>query len=390
VREYSVVLLTAAIVTFLATSVIRTLARHFRAMTQVRDRDVHAIPTPRWGGFGMYVGVAAGMLLAHQLPALQRTFGYSSETTAVLVAGGLICLLGAVDDRFDLDPLTKFVGQIACAGVMVLLGVQLQYVYVPFGDIGTVSLGSDVGVPLTILLTVLAVNAMNMVDGLDGLLVGVAGIAALAFFAYSYYLARTGYGDVASAPTLTTALLAGACLGFLPHNFSPARIFLGDSGSMLIGLMLSAAAVSAAGRTDAQTLSSGSDPQTLSSLGGVLPLTLPLLIPLAVLAIPLVDLVLAVLRRTRAGRSPFSPDKQHLHHRLLEIGHSQRRAVLTMYLWSGLLAFGTVAIAITGQTIPVLLGMVVLAVIAVVLSQVPKFRRGSPARRRPQRAKTLT
>jgi UDP-GlcNAc:undecaprenyl-phosphate GlcNAc-1-phosphate transferase len=320
------------------------------------------------------------MLLAHQLPALQRTFGYSSETTAVLVAGGLICLLGAVDDRFDLDPLTKFVGQIACAGVMVLLGVQLQYVYVPFGDIGTVSLGSDVGVPLTILLTVLAVNAMNMVDGLDGLLAGVAGIAALAFFAYSYYLARTGYGDVASAPTLTTALLAGACLGFLPHNFYPARIFLGDSGSMLIGLMLSAAAVSAAGRAD---------PQTLSSLGGVLPLTLPLLIPLAVLAIPLVDLVLAVLRRTRARRSPFSPDKQHLHHRLLEIGHSQRRAVLTMYLWSGLLAFGTVAIAITRHTIPVLIAMAVLALIAVVLSQLPKFRRGRPAGPMPQRAKAL-
>ena len=382
-REYSVVLLTAAIVTFLATSVIRTLARHFKAMTHVRDRDVHAIPTPRWGGFGMYAGVVAGMLVAHQLPALQRTFGYSSETTAVLVAGGLICLLGAVDDRFDLDPLTKLVGQIACAGVMVLLGVQLQYVYVPFGDIGTVSLGSDVGVPLTILLTVLAVNAMNMVDGLDGLLVGVAGIAALAFFAYSYYLARTGYGDVASAPALTTALLAGACLGFLPHNFYPARIFLGDTGSMLIGLTLSAAAVSAAGRAD---------PQALSSFGGVLPLTLPLLIPLAVLAIPLVDLVLAVLRRTRAGRSPFSPDKQHLHHRLLEIGHSQRRAVLTMYLWSGLLAFGTVAIAITGQTIPVLVGMAVLAVVAVVLSQLPKIGRQRPGQRsapvRRQRART--
>ncbi len=383
-REYSVVLLTAAIVTFLASSVIRSLARHFRAMTQVRDRDVHAIPTPRWGGFGMYAGVAAGMLLAHQLPALQRTFDYSSETTAVLVAGGLICLLGALDDRFDLDPLTKFVGQIACAGVMVLLGVQLQYVYVPFGDIGTVSLGSDVGVPLTILLTVLTINAMNMVDGLDGLLVGVAGIAALAFFAYSYYLARTGYGDVASAPTLTTALLAGACLGFLPHNFYPARIFSGDSGSMLIGLMLSAAAVSAAGRAD---------PQTLSSLGGVLPLTLPLLIPLAVLGIPLVDLMLAVLRRTRARRSPFSPDKQHLHHRLLEIGHSQRRAVLTMYLWSGLLAFGTVAIAITRQTIPVLIAMAVLAVIAVVLSRLPgigqaRTARPSPGAQRPPRVST--
>jgi len=147
--------------------------------------------------------------------------------------------------------------------------------------------------------------------------------------------------------------------------------------------MLSAAAVSAAGRAD---------PQTLSSLGGVLPLTLPLLIPLAVLAVPLVDLALAVLRRTRARRSPFAPDKQHLHHRLLEIGHSQRRAVLTMYLWSGLLAFGTVAIAITRQTLPVLVGMAVLAVMAVVLSRLPGIgrRRPIPPPARPHRQRVET
>ena len=154
-----------------------------------------------------------------------------------------------LDDKWGLDALTKLTGQIAAAGVMVLLGVQLAFLFLPVADIGTLSLGPDIGVPLTILLTVLTVNALNFIDGLDGLAAGVSAIAALAFFAYSYHLGLTGYDDVASAPALITAVLAGACLGFLPHNFSPARIFMGDSGSMLVGLMLSAAAVTATGQS---------------------------------------------------------------------------------------------------------------------------------------------
>jgi len=367
VREYALVFAVAAAVTYLLTPLVRVLAVRGHAMAQPRDRDVHAIPTPRLGGVAMYGGVAAAFLTAHQLPALQETFRRSSETTAVLIAGGLICLLGVVDDRWGLDALTKLAGQVVAAGVMVLLGVQLLMFYVP-GGTGTVLLSSDQAVPLTVLLCVLTVNAINFIDGLDGLAAGVAGIAALAFFAYSYHLSREENYAVASAPTLVSAVLGGACLGFLPHNFQPARIFMGDSGSMLIGLMLAAAATAATGRADPQTFGSSD----------VLPLVLPLLIPLAVLAVPFVDLVLAVLRRARAGRSPFSPDKMHLHHRLLEIGHSHRRAVLIMYFWSALLAFGGVSLTITDGPLLVLAVMATLGVVAVLASGIPRLRAARP------------
>jgi UDP-GlcNAc:undecaprenyl-phosphate GlcNAc-1-phosphate transferase len=376
-REYAVVLLAAALVTFLATPVVRVAAVRFRVMAAVRDRDVHVIPTPRGGGVAMYLGVAAGVLVASQLPTLQRSFEFSTQTVAVLVAGGLICLLGVLDDRFGLDALTKLTGQIAAAGVMVLLGVQLAFLFVPIADIGTLSLGSDVGVPATILLTVFTVNALNFIDGLDGLAAGVSAIAALAFFAYSYHLGLVGYDDVASAPALITAVLAGACLGFLPHNFSPARIFMGDSGSMLVGLMLSAAAVSATGQTDSQTL---------GSAASLLPLTLPLLVPVAVLFIPFIDLLMAVVRRTRRGQSPFNPDKMHLHHRLLSIGHSHRRAVLIMYFWAALLSFGAVALSITGGTVEVLVIIGALLVVGVVVVLSPRARRAAIAARQAELA----
>ncbi|MBB3678552.1 UDP-GlcNAc:undecaprenyl-phosphate GlcNAc-1-phosphate transferase [Modestobacter versicolor] len=376
-REYAVVLLAAAMVTFLATPVVRVAAVRFRVMAAVRDRDVHVIPTPRGGGVAMYLGVAAGVLVASQLPSLQRSFEFSTQTIAVLVAGGLICLLGVLDDRFGLDALTKLTGQIAAAGVMVLLGVQLAFLFLPVADIGTLSLGSDVGVPATILLTVLTVNALNFIDGLDGLAAGVSAIAALAFFAYSYHLGLVGYDDVASAPALITAVLAGACLGFLPHNFSPARIFMGDSGSMLVGLMLSAAAVSATGQTDSQTL---------GSAASLLPLTLPLLVPVAVLFIPFIDLVMAIVRRSLRGQSPFAPDKMHLHHRLLSIGHSHRRAVLIMYFWAALLSFGAVALSITGGTVEVLVIIGALLVVGVVVVLSPRARRAAIAARQAELA----
>lgn len=366
-REYVVVLLTAGLVTYLATPVVRLAAVRLRMMAAPRERDVHVIPTPRGGGVAMYLGVAAAVLVATRLPALQRTFD-DSQTAAVLIAGGLICALGVLDDKFGLDALTKLTGQIAAAGVMVLLGVQLLYVFLPVADIGTLSLGPDIGVPLTLLLTVLTVNALNFIDGLDGLAAGVSAIAALAFFAYSYNLGVEGYDDIASAPTLITAVLAGACLGFLPHNFSPARIFMGDSGSMMVGLMLSAAAVSATGQAD---------PQTFDSAATLLPLALPLLVPIAVLSIPFIDLVMAVVRRSLRGRSPFSPDKMHLHHRLLAIGHSHRRAVLVMYFWAALLSFGAVGLSIAGGRVELVVGIAVLLVLGVVVVLSPRARRAA-------------
>jgi UDP-GlcNAc:undecaprenyl-phosphate GlcNAc-1-phosphate transferase len=182
------------------------------------------------------------------------------------------------------------------------------------------------------------VNAVNMVDGLDGLATGVVGIGSLAFFAFCYQLTNLNNASLASTGALLSAMLGGACVGFLPHNINPARVFMGDSGSMLIGLVLSASAITLTGQYSGADLSHGA----MGSPASLAPTFLPLALPITLLVVPIADLVLAVIRRTRAGRSPFAPDKQHLHHRLLEIGHSQRRAVFIMWLWAALVAFGTV------------------------------------------------
>ncbi len=363
-REYLLVCFVAAAVTYLLTPVARRVAVRTGTMAQVRDRDVHSIPTPRLGGVAMYAGVCAAFLVAHSLPALRSVFDYS-DVEAVVVSGGFIVLLGVVDDRFQLDALTKLAGQVVAAGIMVLLGLQLLFVTLP--GVGATSLGPE-GVPLTVLLTLLTVNAMNFIDGLDGLLAGVGAISALAFFAFSYSLSS---GSVTSgvaqerisSPTLIAVVLAGACLGFLPHNFNPARIFMGDSGSMLVGLMLAASVTSLTGQFDYSGLPSSA----------TFPVLLPLLLPLAVLAVPFVDLLLAIVRRTRAGRSPFSPDKAHLHHRLLEIGHSHTRAVLMRYFWTALLAFGGVALSLTGAA-TVLAVAASIAVVGLVALSLPRLR----------------
>jgi UDP-GlcNAc:undecaprenyl-phosphate GlcNAc-1-phosphate transferase len=361
VREYLLAAFVAAAVSYLLTPVARRLAEAVGAYTAVRDRDVHTIPTPRLGGIAMFAGVCAAMLVASRLPTLQRVFD-TSETRGVLTAGVLLIAIGAADDRWGLDALTKLAGQILAAGIMVLQGVQL--LYVPFPG-GALSLGPDLGVPLTVLFVVMTINAVNFIDGLDGLAAGVVAIASLAFFAYSYELSVVKHFDRASAPTLITAVLTGACLGFLPHNFNPARIFMGDSGSMLLGLMLSSSGVTLTGRLDPSAIHGSV----------VLPTLIPLLIPLAVLAVPFVDLLLAVFRRTRTGQAPWTPDKLHLHHRLLRIGHSHARAVLIMYLWSALIAGGAVTIAFA-QDRPMLVLSLYVAAAAVLLfaSAVPRLR----------------
>jgi UDP-GlcNAc:undecaprenyl-phosphate GlcNAc-1-phosphate transferase len=362
VREYVLTLVVVASVTYLLTPLARRAAVALGALARVRDRDVHAIPTPKLGGLAMYGGLAAGLVVASRLPTLQRVF-VSSVGRGVLYGGAVLVVLGAIDDRFELDALSKLAGQVLAAGIMVLQGVQLLFLPFPHAEI---SLGPDIGVPATVLLVVLTINAVNFLDGLDGLAAGIVGIAAAAFFVYSYTLSVVHHFDVATAPTLLTAICAGVCLGFLPHNFNPARVFMGDSGSMLLGLMLAAATVSLTGQIDANAIKNSD----------VFPALLPLLLPLAVLAVPLIDLLLAVIRRTRAGVAPWSPDKEHLHHRLLMLGHSQTRAVIIMYFWSALIAGAAVAVSVSTGMVPVLTVGGSLAVLLLAISWRPRWRLG--------------
>jgi UDP-GlcNAc:undecaprenyl-phosphate GlcNAc-1-phosphate transferase len=249
--EYALVGCIAAIGSFLCTPVARLVATRWGAVAKPRDRDVHAVDTPRLGGTALLAGFAIAMLIAHALPTLRSTFLNGTEIAGVLWGGLIVCGLGVLDDRYELDALTKFAGQVTAAAVMSIVGgVQLLSLYIPFGGIGTVQLDRDASVELTIVLAVLTINAVNFIDGLDGLAAGVRAIEGIAFFGYSYHLASVGNTDIAAAPTLICAGLVGACLGFLPHNFSPARVFMGDSGSMLVGLMLCAAAVTAFSKVD--------------------------------------------------------------------------------------------------------------------------------------------
>lgn len=226
-------------------------------------------------------------------------------------------------------------------------------------------------------LVVITINAVNFVDGLDGLAAGMVCIATCAFFLYAYRI-WFGYGIEAAAPaTLFAAILMGMCLGFLPHNMHPARIFMGDSGSMLIGLVLAAAAISITGQVDpdAMALFVGGERNATHAM---LPVFIPLILPLTIIAIPMTDLVLAIVRRTWKGQSPFAADRGHLHHRLLELGHSHSRAVLIMYFWSGLIAFGTVAYSVHSASMWIVLAIAALSAVGLLLLLLPRFTPRAP------------
>ncbi|MEJ7707378.1 MAG: MraY family glycosyltransferase [Nocardioidaceae bacterium] len=346
--EYVLIFVTALSVTYLLAVPAREIAMRFGAFARVRDRDVHEIPIPYFGGVAMMGGLVAAYLVAQQLPFLRESADRGvilGDARAVLLGGAIMCLLGALDDVFELDAITKFAGELLAAGVVVVQGVQLYRFSLP-GDgsvLGVFAFSSSSQVALiTMFLIVATVNAVNFVDGLDGLAAGVVGIGATAFLLYSVALVRVNGAELAATSAVLTAALAGACFGFLPHNFFPARIFMGDSGSLLIGFMLACSAISLTSRYSNSALNRG----LYGAEASLLPALLPLILPLAVLLVPFLDLVMAVVRRTRAGRSPFSPDREHLHHRLIEIGHSQRRAVLVMYLWASLVAFGVVVVSL--------------------------------------------
>ena len=370
-REYLLVLLVAAAVTYLSSALCRRLALKVGALAKVRDRDVHTVEMPYFGGVAMLAGVAAAILLSWQLPFLGSQPTVGQDSRAVLVAAAVIGLVGVLDDVFDLPPLAKFSGQVLAAGIAVALGVKMLWIPLP-GQI--VSLNASTSVAITVFFIVLCSNAVNFVDGLDGLATGVVGIGALAFFAYSYLLAYSEDLTRATTSSLVTVAIAGACLGFLPHNFFPARMFMGDSGSMLLGLLLATSTISLTGQIDNSQL---------DSTQGFLPTILPLVLPLAILALPFLDLTLAFVRRTYAGKWWFLPDKQHLHHRLLERGHSQRRAVLLMYVWSALVSFGVIVLGLVrgnGQwTVVAVVAVLALVLLGATLGR--PVRDGSPPRR---------
>lgn len=374
-REYLLTLCVAAAVTYLLTGPVRKFAIAAGAMPQVRARDVHREPTPRLGGIAMFGGLCAGLLVASQLENISDVFTLSDEPRALLAGAGIIWLLGVLDDKWGVDALVKLGGQMIAAGVMVWQGLTILWLPIP--TVGMVGITPLQGTLLTVALVVVTINAVNFVDGLDGLASGMVCLAAMAFFMYAYRIWYS-YGIEAAAPaTLFAAVLMGMCLGFLPHNMHPARIFMGDSGSMLIGLVLAAGAVSITGQVDPDALKLF-DGSERAAVQATVPVYIPLLLPLTILAVPMADLILAIVRRTWSGQSPFAADRGHLHHRLLEIGHSHSRAVLIMYFWSALIAFGAVAFSVQSSSLVIVLTIMLLSVVGLVVLLLPRFHPRAP------------
>jgi len=362
VRAYLLLMLIAAAVTYLATPGARWVARRTNAISAVRERDVHLLPTPRLGGLAMLVGIVVAVLIASQMSFLEGVFD-NRQVWGIVGGAVIVCLLGWADDVWDLDWVTKLAGQVLAAGFMALQQVQLISLPTPGGP----TIGSSrLSLVATVLVVVVAMNAVNFVDGLDGLAAGVVAIGGSAYFLYSYSLTQQNSpGDYASLATMTLAVLVGVCLGFLPHNFFPAHIFMGDSGSMVLGFLFAGASITVTGNIDT----------SVNSGAQAVPAILPLLLPLAVVLLPLLDMGMAVVRRVAAGKSPFHPDRMHLHHRMLALGHSHRRAVLILYVWTAVFAFGAAAL-VRWHWHGVMIGLAAAVVVAVLLTLGPLRTRG--------------
>lgn len=326
-RVYLFIALVAACATYLFTPIVRHLAIRLGAVGEVRKRDVHTIPTPRMGGLAMLCGFLTAMLFASRLDFLQGVFRQNHQAWIVMAGAILICLLGIADDVWDLDWMLKLAGQLLIA-VFVAWG-SLQIIALPIGSLVTAS--PTISIAITALLIVVSINAVNFVDGLDGLAAGIVAIGGIAFGIYSYILARTS-PSYASMATLLDIAMVGICVGFLLHNWHPAKLFMGDSGSMLLGYLITCASIVMTGRLDPATVSTSI----------YLPAFMPVLLPILVLFLPVLDMMMAIVRRLRKGQSPMHPDRMHLHHRMLRIGHSVRGAVLILWGWAALIAFGSI------------------------------------------------
>ncbi len=328
-KQYVFTILLTGFLTFVLAWVIWQLSMRFKLYPGIRERDVHTTPTPRLGGVAMFLAVAAAFLVARSNEFFAPFWAEPEQVYALLGAMALIVVVGVADDLWDLDWMIKLGAQFLAAGIIAGWG-GLQILSLPIG--GLVVVSPWVSFTLTVFAIVIVMNAVNFIDGLDGLVAGVCLIANAIFFAYSYLLLREFATNNFSLASFIAAALVGACIGFLPLNWSPAKLFMGDSGALMIGLLMAVSAIATTGALEPAVL----NPDNIgrSQLLGAF---LPILLPIVVVLLPLADFGLAVIRRMRAGKSPFSPDRKHLHHRMLDMGHSDRDAVLIFYAWTAVI-----------------------------------------------------
>lgn len=378
--DYLVVALIAAAVTAVASFALLKLGRRLKLAPEIRSRDVHETPTPRLGGIAMFLGILAAFGFASTQESLSLVFSSPQTIWAILAACALIVIVGVLDDLFDLDWMIKLGVQLLAAGLLAWQGVQI--VSLPIGN--ALIVGSPVvNFVITVFLLTLMMNAVNFIDGLDGLVAGVALISNAVFFVYTLLLVEQSspLNQFTLASVIAIALV-GVTAGFLPFNWHRAKMFMGDTGSLLVGLLMATSTIAVTGQLSPSDIN-----QKV-----VLASYIPIILPIAVLIVPLVDFSLAVIRRVQAGKSPFSADRKHLHHRLLDMGHSHVQAVLIFYLWTAVLSVGFLLVFILqSYLIPIvfiLVGGVICGVVTVVPFDTKKRNEIRVQRSKPDSATT--
>jgi UDP-GlcNAc:undecaprenyl-phosphate/decaprenyl-phosphate GlcNAc-1-phosphate transferase len=324
-REYIIIFLVAGLTTWLVTFAVRFVAKRQSLVVLPDDRRVHERPTPTGGGAGMYLGMLVAIAVASQLPAFAPVFRGSSAPLGVVLATTVIFMVGMADDVREMSPPAKLAGQVLAGTVLYFFGVNMLFFHVPLAQT-TLVLSGDLPVLATVLWVAVMANSVNFIDGLDGLAAGVVAIAAGAFFVYSHQLNVVGNISTSNAGPLIAVVAAGVCIGFLPHNFYPAKIFMGDAGAMLLGVLVAASTLAVVGQ-DSYEFS-----------GRTYFFFAPILIPFFILGIPLLDAAFAIVRRAGQRTSPAVADLKHLHHRLMRLGHGHRPAVLILWAWTALLS----------------------------------------------------
>lgn len=359
---YLIAFLIAAAVTAVASFVVLQISRRFKLAPEVRARDVHSTPTPRLGGIAMLLGVFAAFGIAGTQSEFAALFDGGSQIWALMGACAIVAGVGILDDLLDLDWMIKLAAQLAATGLLAWKGVQI--VSLPVGN--TLIVGSPVvNFVLTVFLMTLVMNAVNFVDGLDGLVAGVAIIANAVFFVYTRLLnMQLGEDNSVTFASLIAAVLVGICVGFMPFNWYRARMFMGDTGALLVGLLMATSTVSVTGQLQPDAL----------DINVVLASYVPIVLPIAVLALPLFDFSLAVIRRLKAGKSPFEADRLHLHHRLLDMGHSPLQAVLIFYLGTAVLSVAMLLVFTTQNFVWPIIVLVVGGVVTVLTLIYPADR----------------
>jgi UDP-GlcNAc:undecaprenyl-phosphate GlcNAc-1-phosphate transferase len=386
----------AATVTFVATFAVRRLAVRFSFIVIPDERRVHERPTPTVGGAAMFVGFLAAMAVASEIPAFRDVFRSNSEPIGIVLGAAVIFAVGMADDLRDMSAPAKMSGQVLAGTVLYVFGVTMLFFRLPV--VGTtLVLGPDLAPVVTVLWVVVIANAINFIDGLDGLAAGIMAIASIAFFIYAHQLDKLAGGGLTNNPPLgpvVAVIICGMCVGFLPHNFHPARIFMGDAGALLLGLLMAGSTMSVVGQTG--QVSSGRTFFTFA----------PIVIPFFILGIPLIDTAFAVVRRASRRVSPAVADKNHLHHRLMRLGHGQRRSVLILWAWTALLSALVLFPALTDHnTLLVPIGVAALGIMLYTLfargrrradvptATTPPAVGSAPSSRRPEGAadvKTIT